>query len=118
MNKEGYRICITSQNLIEVWAVATRPVEQNGLGLNASQAERILLRVEASAFRLPDSDDVHAEWRRLVVLHGVCGKKAHDARLVAAMHVHRVTHILTFNVDDFARFPDVCRPRPGADLSA
>jgi hypothetical protein len=39
--------------------------------------------------------------------HGVCGKKAHDTRLVAAMLVHGVKHILTFNVGDFARYPNV-----------
>jgi predicted nucleic acid-binding protein len=28
----------------------------------------------------------------------------HDARLVAAMNVHGVRRILTFNTDDFARY--------------
>jgi predicted nucleic acid-binding protein len=56
---------------------------------------------------LPDSDDVYPEWRRLVVIHGVSGKKAHDARLVATMTVNRITHILTFNVEDFARYAEI-----------
>jgi hypothetical protein len=34
----------------------------------------------------------------------VCGKTTHDAGLVAAMVVHGVKHILTFKVDDFARY--------------
>jgi len=58
-------------------------------------------------FRLPDTDDVYPEWRRLVVTHGVSGKKAHDARLVAAMTVNRITHILTFNADNFARYAGI-----------
>ena len=33
----------------------------------------------------------------------MAGKKAHDARLVAAMNLHGITHIVTFNSDDFAR---------------
>jgi len=53
------------------------------------------------------TDDVYPEWRRLVVTHGVSGKKAHDARLVAAMTVNRITHILTFNADDFARYTGI-----------
>jgi hypothetical protein len=53
---------------------------------------------------LPDSD---AEWRRLVVAHSVSGKKTHDARLVAAMSVHGVAHILTLNADDFTRFTGI-----------
>lgn len=44
--------------------------------------------------------------------HGVSGKKSHDARLVAAMRVHKLTHVLTFNVDDFQRFPGVVPIRP------
>ena len=39
--------------------------------------------------------------------HGVSGKKTHDARLVAAMTVHRIDHILTFNTDDFARYTGI-----------
>jgi hypothetical protein len=42
---------VTSQNLIELWAVSTRPVENNGLGLNASLADRVVARGESSVFR-------------------------------------------------------------------
>jgi predicted nucleic acid-binding protein len=41
------------------------------------------------------------------VTHGVSGKKAHDARLVAAMTVNGITHILTFNADDFTRYTGI-----------
>jgi predicted nucleic acid-binding protein len=36
----------------------------------------------------------------------VSGVQVHDARLVAAMKTHGVTHILTFNVVDFQRYAD------------
>ncbi len=39
--------------------------------------------------------------------YSVMGTKVHDARLVAAMHVHRVTHLLTFNEQDFVRYDDI-----------
>jgi predicted nucleic acid-binding protein len=107
LSDEGNRVCVTSQNLIELWTVSTRPAENNGLGLTPAQADRVVARVENSVFRLPDSDDVYPEWRRLVVTHGVSGKKAHDARLIAAMTVHRIIHILTFNVEDFARYAGI-----------
>jgi hypothetical protein len=32
------------------------------------------------------------------------GKPAHDARLVAAMERHGLTHLLTFNLVDFQRY--------------
>ena len=101
--KDGHRVCVISQNLIELWAVCTRPIENNGLGLDVAYTDRIVARVERSVVRLPDSDSIYPEWRRLVTLYAVAGKKTHDARLVAAMNLHGITHIVTFNSDDFAR---------------
>jgi predicted nucleic acid-binding protein len=37
----------------------------------------------------------------------VIGKPAHDARLVAAMQVHGLTAILTFDRTGFSRYPGV-----------
>jgi len=37
----------------------------------------------------------------------VVGKAAHDARLVAAMNRHALSHLLTFNVSDFKRYPAI-----------
>jgi predicted nucleic acid-binding protein len=105
--QDGDQICETPQNLFEIWVVATRPIATNGFSLAPNQAERLLAHVESSVFRLPDSDAVYAEWRRLVIAHGVSGKQAHDARLVAAMLVHRIKHILTFNTPDFARYANI-----------
>lgn len=105
--RQGDRICVTSQNLIELWAVCTRPPDNNGLGLNTLQTERILTRIERAVIRLPDSDNIYPEWRRLVVTHGVSGKKSHDARLVAIMNIQAITHIVTFNTEDFRRYPGI-----------
>ena len=112
--REGNRICVASQNLIELWAVCTRPIDNNGLGLNPKQTERILARVERSVVRLPDSDNIYSEWRRLVATHGVSGKKTHDARLTATMNIQNVTHILTFNTDDFVRYPGISAIHPSS----
>jgi hypothetical protein len=43
----------------------------------------------------------------MLVTHGVSGVQVHDARLVAAMHVYGVKHILTSNGKDFARYTDI-----------
>ncbi len=112
LSTEGHRICVTSQNLIELWSVCTRPVANNGLGLAPAYADRILTRVESSMVRVEDSDRIYPEWRRLVALHNVSGKKAHDARLVAAMNVHGIAVILTFNTDDFKRYPGIRAVHP------
>jgi predicted nucleic acid-binding protein len=42
-----------------------------------------------------------------VVAHGVQGKQVHDARLAALMLAHGITHILTLNGADFARYPGI-----------
>lgn len=42
--------------------------------------------------------------RRLGLRIGVSGMRVHDARLVAAMLAHGLTHILTFNVKDCQRY--------------
>jgi predicted nucleic acid-binding protein len=46
-------------------------------------------------------------WRRIVEACGVSGRQAHDARLAAVMLAHGVSHILTFNVEDFRRYPGI-----------
>jgi len=42
------------------------------------------------------------------------GKPSHDARLVAAMLAHGVTHILTFNDTDFRRYAGITPVVPAA----
>jgi predicted nucleic acid-binding protein len=53
---------------------------------------------------LPDEPAIHAVWKQLVTAHGVIGSQVYDARLVAAMRVHGISRILTFNVADFAPY--------------
>lgn len=49
---------------------------------------------------------------QLVIQHQVQGKNAHDARLVAAMLVHRIARLLTFNKADFARYSAIVAMSP------
>ena len=101
------RLCIFPQNVVEFWSVATRPAKNNGLGLSLPQAEWYVSRLESILALLNDSPDIYREWRYLVRTHGIGGVHVHDARLVAAMNVHAITSILTFDVDDFKRYPGI-----------
>jgi predicted nucleic acid-binding protein len=94
----------------------TRPLLRNGFGLTVAEAEREVRVIEASMSFLPDNAAVYREWRRIVLQHGVLGVQVHDARLAAAMYVHRVSHILTLNVSDFSRFTDLTAVHPGSIL--
>lgn len=53
---------------------------------------------------LRDERGIYSIWNQLVVSHSVRGKQAHDARLAAAIQRHLVSHLLTFNTADFARY--------------
>jgi predicted nucleic acid-binding protein len=107
LQRAGEMLRIVPQNLYEFWVIATRPIAVNGLGFTAPQADAELTRLEALFPLLPETPALVTEWRHLVVAHSVLGKNAHDARLVAAMRTHGITHLLTFNVADFARFPGI-----------
>ena len=102
--RAGETLHFTPQNIAEFWNVATRPVENNGLGFSTMLAGREVEKIERLLVLLPDTPAIYPEWKRLIAKHNVRGVKAHDARLVAAMNVHAVPRILTFNGDDFARF--------------
>lgn len=102
-----------TQNLVGSWAVCRRPIEGNELGLSTAKAAGILLRIERTNVRLGDDrDELYREWRQLVTDYGVSGKKSHDARLAAAMRIDGVSHVLTFNVDDFRRFEGIAVLQP------
>lgn len=101
-------LCYTSQVLGEFWNVCTRPASaRGGLGLSCAETERKARLIERHFHFLPDSLLTHQEWRRLIVAHSVVGVQVHDARLVASMNAHRITHLLTFNGDDFQRFQGI-----------
>jgi predicted nucleic acid-binding protein len=103
----GSVLCYTSQNVGEFWNTCTRPLNRNGYGLSPQEAERRAKYFEEKLQLLPDSLAVHQTWRQLLVTHNVSGVHVHDARLVAAMQVHGVSRILTFNNKDFARFSGI-----------
>jgi len=105
--EEGHELCVTPQNIAEFWNVCTRPVKVNGLGNGIPATDRLASRIEGMFSILPDSLDSFRRWRDLVVSHQVKGAKVHDTRLVAAMLVHRVDAILTFNLSDFVRFKEI-----------
>ncbi len=94
----------SSQDFAEFWNVATRPAAHNGMGWSLVETDRLLRVAERVVRLLPDDPAIYPEWRQLVVAFGVSGVKVYDARLVATMQVHAVTHILTLNTADFARY--------------
>lgn len=105
--RQGKMLGIVAQIAAEFWNVCTRPVSRNGLGLNIAIAEQRLAQVEQVYHLYPDRPEIYSVWRHLVREYGVCGVQVHDARLVAAMKVHDLTHVLTFNTADFKRYEGI-----------
>ena len=114
--QRGEALQIVPQNLVELWAVATRPTFVNGLGLTAAQTQGELTRLKSLFNLLTETPALYPVWESLVIAHQVVGKQTHDARLVAAMQVHGITSILTFNTTDFTRYRDIEVINP-ADIS-
>ncbi len=109
-------LCYTPQNLVEFWRGCTRPASANGFGLSVDETDRWAKLIERLFTLLPDRPEIHTQWRRLVVDCSVSGVKVHDARLVAAMRVHGLNRIMTFNVADFSRFSGIEAVHP-ADVA-
>jgi hypothetical protein len=57
--------------------------------LSIAETDSRAILIEATFTLLPDREQVHIEWRRLVVVHSVMGVQVHDARIVAAMLFQR-----------------------------
>lgn len=84
-----------------------RPADKNGLGFTIVQTESELSKIEQVFDLLPDTLDVYKNWRELVVNYSVQGVQVHDAKIVAAMKIHNIQNLLTFNAKDFKRYTDI-----------
>jgi len=101
---QGFILATSTQVLREYLAVATRPVEANGLGLGAGDA---LANVKAFRGRLRLLVDTEPSWDRLqalVATYGCLGKQIHDANVVATALSSGVTKLVTANIGHFTRF--------------
>ncbi|MBE9202869.1 type II toxin-antitoxin system VapC family toxin [Synechocystis salina LEGE 06099] len=104
---QGNNLYITPQNLIEFWNVCTRPKDKNGLGYSINEAQREVQKIKMMFPVLSDNALIYPEWECLVKHYEVKGVNVHDARLVAAMIVNKLTHIVTFNGRDFRRYTEI-----------
>jgi len=98
-------IYLVPQVVTEYWRVVTgASAARGGFGWTPERAHQEVQQLEAGFPLLPDTPAVYQHWRHIVYTVGVSGAQVYDARLVAAMLAHGLTHILTFNTDDFRRY--------------
>lgn len=78
---------VTLQNFVEFWAVATRPAgSENGLGMSTETAMKELAVLKDLFPLPPEPRSIFDEWQHLA---------------------NGTSRILTFNVQDFARYKDI-----------
>lgn len=78
---QGDECFLTAQILVEFWAVATRPVEVNGLGWSVETTRKTIDQVLRRFPLLKDSEDIFPNWLNLVTINKVMGKRTHDVRI-------------------------------------
>src|SRR5450432_3099823 len=110
--RHGEQLLCFPQNLVEFWNASTRPVTGNGLGFTPEQAARYVDRFQTLFDLLPETPEIFPTWRKLVLDYKVSGIQVHDARIVAAMLVHQVGQILSFDLDDFKRYRGITVVHP------
>ncbi len=108
LQRRGEVLGIVPQVIAEFWNVCTRPSNRNGLGLSLEVAEQKLRAIELAFTLFTGSElEIYQQWRELIITHQVKGVQVHDAKLVASMLVHGMTHVITFNGKDFQRFSNI-----------
>jgi predicted nucleic acid-binding protein len=99
--EQDQQLYLAPQVLMEFWSVATRPVDVNGFEWSVDFVCEEIDKLLDQFPLLPETPAVFQEWLRLVTQQKVIGKQVHDARLVALLKTHQITHLLTFNGGDF-----------------
>ncbi len=103
----GNRLFTTFQNVAEFWNVSTRPLLQNGRGLAAGEVRKKVSLIELEFEILTEDRNTYHRWLDLLVQFKVSGRQVHDARLVAHMLEHNIPYLLTSNIKDFDRYPQI-----------
>lgn len=112
METEG-ELFTTVQNAAEYWNVSTRPATaRGGFGRSLDQTDVQLVRIERAFTMLSEDPETYAVWHDLVRRYGVSGVQVHDARIVSVMMVMGISHVLTLNPTDFARYSEVTAVTP------
>ncbi|ASC70335.1 hypothetical protein XM38_012730 [Halomicronema hongdechloris C2206] len=103
---------LTAQVLIELWVVATRPVDVNGLGWSVEQTHNIIAQLLERFPVAEERPQIFSTWLAVVTKNQIKGKRTHDARIVAVMTTCDISHILTLNPDDFTGMSGVAVVHP------
>jgi len=76
----GKRLASSGQVVREYLVVATRPIENNGLGLSVADAEANVVRFLRHLDLYDETEEVSVRLRQLAMTHNLRGKRHHRRR--------------------------------------
>ena len=113
LRSHGHSLATCPQNIAEFWNVSTRPsTSRGGYGKSIATTELRVQFIERNALILDESPAAYRSWRSLLSAYQIQGLAVHDSRLVSMMQVAGITHVVTLNVGDFARYPGIAAVSP------
>ncbi len=110
--KQGDECYLTAQVLIELWVVATRPTDVNGLGWSIAQTRDVIDQLLERFPLLNETSQIFPNWLALVTENQIKGKRTHDSRIVAVMMAFNISCILTLNPRDFSGISGITTVHP------
>lgn len=103
----GIHLAASGQILREYLAVATRPADANGLGLQVGEATANVRQFLRFIHLYDETRAVAARLCELGLSRGLRGKRFHDANIVATMATHGIRALVTEDADHFATFDEI-----------
>lgn len=107
LDQDPRRHALTPQIIREYVAVATRPLDANGLGLPGADACSNIGQLLEDMTLLPEDLGSVGVLMELVTPGSATGKQVHDANIVAVALAHRASAIVTDNTRHFVRFAEL-----------
>lgn len=105
--KGDCRLFTCGQVFREYLVVATRPVDENGMGLSPEDSYENVQLFRKIIQMLDETSDTLAELVKMVKKYDLKGKRIHDANLVAVMRMYGLNHLKTWNPKDFSAFSEL-----------
>ena len=99
--EHGFNPCISFQNLVEFYAVATKAVSANGYALSVDVVINWIESILKTYTLLPDAAGTIDIWKSLCLKYQPRGKHIHDVRLAANALANEVSYYLTSDPEDY-----------------
>jgi predicted nucleic acid-binding protein len=79
--RQGDECYLAPQVLIEMWVVATRPTDVNGLGWSTTYTRNIIDQLMQRFPMVEEVPQLFLTWLDIVSTYKILGKRTHDARI-------------------------------------